>query len=268
MRVVQIKEFLEHVCEQIKYQPIRAEIAQEMESHLKESKEQLIAEGLTEEKAEQEAISQMGNAEEIGKKLNKIHSPKLDWKLLLLTLILIIFGALVTFTRSNCVDEKGALPYYSPMPQYIFTLAVGAVLSIGIYFFDYRKILKMPKTLYGVATCLILFAMLFGYQINGNKIYLYILGNTFFMPAIAVPLYILSFIGWLQKMDTSKNLEIAFLQKKAQNQFRYFENDYFKWNFFACFTNGTSNCFNVYFGSHIFNSCNCEIVGVQEKQKT
>lgn len=213
---MQIKEFLEHVCEQIKYQPIRAEIAQEMESHLKESKEQLIAEGLTEEKAEQEAISQMGNAEEIGKKLNKIHSPKLDWKLLLLTLILIIFGALVTFTRSNCVDEKGALPYYSPMPQYIFTLAVGAVLSIGIYFFDYRKILKMPKILYGVATCLILFAMLFGYQINGNKIYLYILGNTFFMPAIAVPLYILSFIGWLQKMDTSKNLEIAFLQKKLK----------------------------------------------------
>lgn len=211
---MQIKEFLEHVCEQIKYQPIRAEVAQEMENHLKESKEQLISEGLTEEKAEQEAINQMGNAEEIGKKLNKIHCPKLDWKLLLLTLILIIFGALVTFTRSNCVDEKGALPYYSPMPQYIFTLAVGAVLSIGVYFFDYRKILKMPKTLYGVATCLIIFAILFGYQVNGTKIYFSILGNTFFVPAIAVPLYILAFIGFLQKIDISKNLEISFLSKE------------------------------------------------------
>lgn len=215
---MQIKEFLEHICEQIKYQPIRAEIAQELENHLKESKEQLISEGLTEENAEQKAISQMGNAEEIGKKLNKIHSPKLDWKLLLLTLILIIFGSLVTFTRThNCINyanEKGVLPYYSSMSQYTFTLAVGAVLSICVYFFDYRKILKMPKTLYGVATFLILFAMLFGYQVNGSKIYLYILGNTFFMPSIAVPLYILAFIGFLQKINSNKNLEISFLQKK------------------------------------------------------
>lgn len=215
---MQIKEFLEHVCKQIRYQPIRGEVAQEIENHLKESKEQLILQGLTEEKAEQEAINQMGSAEELGKKMNQIHCPKLDWKLLLLTVTLIVFGGLVTFTRSsNCmnyVSEKGVLPYYSSMPQYIFTLAVGMLLSIGVYFFDYRKILKLPKTLYTLATCLVLFSNVFGFQVNGVKTYFYILGNTFFIPAIAVPLYILAFIGLLQKIDNDRKLKILLLQKE------------------------------------------------------
>ena len=41
----------------------------------------------------------MGNAEEIGKKLNQIHKPKLDWKLLAITVILICFGFLVAFIK-------------------------------------------------------------------------------------------------------------------------------------------------------------------------
>ena len=82
MFYLQIKEFLDNICEQIKYKPIRAEISEEIENHLKEAKENLVLEGMEEQKAEQEAIKQMGNAEEIGKKLNKIHKPKMEWKLL------------------------------------------------------------------------------------------------------------------------------------------------------------------------------------------
>lgn len=217
---MQIREFLNNVCEQIKYKPIRGEIAQEIENHLKETTESLVLEGLTEKEAEQKAINQMGNAEEIGKKLNQIHRPKLDWKLLLLTVILLAFGGLVTFTRAvNCydyIDEKGVFPYYATMPQYIVTLTVGAVLSIGVYFMDYRKLLKMPKTLYGLATVLLIFARMSGYQVNELKAYISILGRVGYTPALAVPLYILAFIGFLQKIDTNKNLKIAFLEKEIK----------------------------------------------------
>lgn len=218
---LQIREFLNNVCEQIKYKPIRGEIAQEMENHLKETAESLVLEGLTEKEAEQKAINQMGNAEEIGKKLNQIHRPKLDWKLLLLTGILLAFGGLVTFTRAvNCwnyIDNTGAFPYYSAsLSQYIFTLVVGTILSIGIYFMDYRKLLKMPKTLYGLATLLLIFARMSGYQVNGLKAYISILGRVGYTPALAVPLYILAFIGFLQKIDTNKNLKIAFWEKEIK----------------------------------------------------
>lgn len=217
---LQIKEFLEHICQQIKYKPIRGEIAQEMENHLKETMENFVSEGLSEEEAEQQAIKQMGNAEEIGKKLNQIHRPKLDWKLLALTVIMLIFGGLVTFTRAvNCwnyIDHTGAFPYYASMWQYVFTLAVGAVLSIAIYFIDYRKLLNMPKILYVIATFLLIYTKMFGYQVNGLKAYIFILGRGGFAPAFAVPLYILAFIGFLQKIDINKNLKIAFLEKEIK----------------------------------------------------
>ena len=89
---MQIKEFLNTVCEQIKYKPIRNSISEELENHIEESKENYIRDGLEEKEAEEKAIVQMGNAEEIGKKLNKIHKPKLDWKLLIILIVLLGFG--------------------------------------------------------------------------------------------------------------------------------------------------------------------------------
>ena len=70
---MQIKEYLNEICEQIKYKPVRKEIAKEIEDHINDIKEDLKNNGEDEEKAEIKAISQMGNAKEIGKKLNKIH---------------------------------------------------------------------------------------------------------------------------------------------------------------------------------------------------
>ena len=69
---MQIKEFLDSVCEQIKYKPIRENIAEELKNHIEESKENYMREGLEETIAEEKAIEQMGEAQEIGKKLNKI----------------------------------------------------------------------------------------------------------------------------------------------------------------------------------------------------
>lgn len=213
---MQIKEFLENVVNQIKYKPIRAEISKEMENHLIEAKENYISEGMTENRAEEEAIRQMGNAEEIGRKLNKIHRPQLDWKLLLLTIILIIFGGLVTFTRdSTCYYYMGAVPYDASMFQYIVTLFVGATLSIGVYFLDYQKILKMSNYLYGLATVLMIFLLNFGVYVNGTISYISFGGFNIYAPIIAVLLYILAFVGFLQKIDKSKNVKINFLAEKS-----------------------------------------------------
>ena len=42
---MQTKEFLNNVCEQIKYKPIRNSISEELENHIEESKENYIEEG-------------------------------------------------------------------------------------------------------------------------------------------------------------------------------------------------------------------------------
>ena len=148
---MQIKEFLNSVCEQIKYKPITEEISDELQNHIEEQKEYYIEKGMNEKEAEAKSINQMGNPEEIGKKLNKIHKPKLDWILLILIGIVISFGILVTFIRNNNYD---LIEYGTKISIQRFTLTtiIGIILGIIIYFFDYRKLEKYSKYLYIIAT--------------------------------------------------------------------------------------------------------------------
>ena len=70
---MQINEFLNSVCEQIKYKPIRNTIAEELKDHIEDKKEELIEMGQNEEEAEKNAVEQMGDAEIIGKELKINH---------------------------------------------------------------------------------------------------------------------------------------------------------------------------------------------------
>lgn len=146
---LQIKEFLNNVCEQIKYRPIRNEISEELENHIKESKENYIEEGIEEQEAEEKAISQMGSAEEIGKKLNKIHKPKFNLQLFILVLILLEFGFLVSY-----------LDYADKWKMNFITIILSIVPSVLIYFFDYRKLQKHSNLIYAIPTVMLLYSMI------------------------------------------------------------------------------------------------------------
>lgn len=145
---LQIKEFLNNVCEQIKYKPIRSEISEELENHIKESKENYIIEGLDEKVAEEKAIKQMGDAEKIGKKLNKIHKPKINVQLLILAIILLEFSFLVSYIEPT---DKWKLN--------LITIILSMIPCVIIYFFNYRKIKKYSNLLYGIATIILLYSM-------------------------------------------------------------------------------------------------------------
>ena len=201
---MQIKEFLNTVCEQIKYKPIRNSISEELENHIEESKENYIRDGLEEKEAEEKAIVQMGNAEEIGKKLNKIHKPKLDWKLLIILIVLLGFGFLVAFTReTKIVSYK-----FDFIARYISSAIVGGILSIFIYFIDYTKIKKYSNIFYIIATLFMVYSLLFGIKINGLS-YIYFSLITFSPVIIAMPLYIIAFVGFInEEKQYKKNIII------------------------------------------------------------
>ena len=203
---MQIKEFLNTVCEQIKYKPIRNSIAEELENHIEESKENYIQDGLKEKEAEEKAIIQMGDAKEIGKRLNKIHKPKLDWKLLIILIVLLGFGFLVAFTRaSNIVVTDG----YDFIAKYISFLIMGSILSIFIYFIDYTKIIKYSNIFYIIATAMDVYSALFGIRVNGLP-YINISQLSAFSPVIiTIPLYIIAFVGFLNsEKQNKKNVTI------------------------------------------------------------
>ncbi len=210
---MQIKEFLNNVCEQIKYKPIRNEISEELENHIKEAKENYIQEGIKEIEAEEKAINQMGKAEEIGKKLNKIHKPKLDWKLLIMVVITLAFGFLVAFTRAIKYEIISFGGDIRAIIVFAICTVIGLLLSIGIYFFDYRKLQKNSKYLYILATAIIILSIIFSTNTYG-RVYLNF-GIARVSPAIfTMPLYIIAFVGFIQNLKKQSKIKIVIEEKE------------------------------------------------------
>ena len=147
--------------------------------------------------------------EEIGKKLNKIHKPKLDWKLLIILIVLLGFGFLVAFTRASSIVSDG-YDTENVIGRYICALIAGSIFSIFIYFIDYTKIMKYSNMLYIIATLVVVYSFLFGININNGLPYIYISPSITFSPVvIAMPLYIIAFVGFLNsEKQYKKNVTI------------------------------------------------------------
>ncbi len=213
MLYLDIKGFLNNVCQEIKYKPIIKGIADELENHMQEIKEEYIETGMNEAEAEEKAVKQMGEAKTIGKELNKVHKPKLDWKLLLITVILIYFGILVDMIRANNLLKNSIT---GEIIRYVIFLGVGIIPSCIIYFTDYKKLKKYSNTIYIIATLSIFLAMLFGRKIGG-KPYLYFNLWTVAPEVIAMPLYIIAFAGFVndfEKESKLKSITLKFTNKE------------------------------------------------------
>lgn len=211
---MQIKDFLDSVCKHIQYKPIRKNISEELKNHIEELKENYIKEGIEEENAEIKAIEQMGDSQEIGKKLNKIHRPKFDWKLLLIVLVLLCFGFLITCIRARNLE------YFGMEWKFIRAIIIGGILSIGIYFFDYKKILKYSNILYGLATISILWTIWFGIPLNGIPHLNLGFGFAISVNVIAVPLYVIAFAGYLIEINQKSTIQELFNQTRIKVNIR------------------------------------------------
>lgn len=192
-----INTFLDLLCNEIKYKPIRNDIAEEFKNHINEIKQEYIDKGLESNKAEDKAVEQMGNPKEIGLKLNKIHKPKLDWKLLIIMIIVLGFSLLVTVTRSSNISQNNEI---NVMIKYIAFMVIGIILSVICYFVDYRNLLKHSKKLFIIASLSIIVSITFGTNLRGVSHFR--IGTYMFSPSvIAMPLYILSFVGFLENIN-------------------------------------------------------------------
>lgn len=71
--------YLREVLSQVKFSYDHEPIYQELTSHLEERVEEYLSQGYEKEEAEEMALENFGNPVEIGKALNKEHSPLLGW---------------------------------------------------------------------------------------------------------------------------------------------------------------------------------------------
>lgn len=201
-----IKEFINKVCQEIKYEPVRKGISEELTSHIQVIKEEYINKGIQEKEAEEKAVAQMGIAEDIGRNLNKIHKPKLDWKLLILIIALMGFGVFISVIKQETMNNYN-------LGNTIVYMILGIVLSIGVYFYDYKKLRKYSFIIYIFATILMIIPMLnFGPMINGVK-YIRLFSITIYPATITVPLYLIAFIGFVIDYNKNNRFNLTILNK-------------------------------------------------------
>ena len=216
---MRIREFLSEVCKRIKYKPANKPISEEIEGHIEDLKTEYLCKGYGEEIAEEKAVEQMGDAKQIGKKLNKIHRPKLDWITLLFTLGFIWFGGqfLSLFYPEHWWDPRESAYWANHYKLSYIGLVFGVLFTIFIYFYDYRKICKHSKILYILATALNIIAYIRGFRANGNLVY-GLWPFTEVSPTVfSIPLYIIAFAGFMKNINTESKVNITISNGKKIN---------------------------------------------------
>lgn len=137
METNSINIFLDSVCNQIRCPQAKEDIRQELYEHILEEKNHNIENGIKSEEAELMAIKKMGKPEKISKEFNKVYKRKIDWKLLIIWLTLMLINGLLIATTANHIENN---------TQYIIRnivyITVGIIIASIFYFIDYRKIQK------------------------------------------------------------------------------------------------------------------------------
>ncbi len=79
MRVPEWEDYLKKVVSFVKFKYDRNDIYFELLGHMEDRLEDYLSEGMEQEEAEALVLENMGDAEEVGRELNKEHKPLLGW---------------------------------------------------------------------------------------------------------------------------------------------------------------------------------------------
>lgn len=149
-----METYLEKLLSQIRCKKARPYIAEEIRDHIECQIADNLSEGMSYEEAEKNAVTDMGDPVEVGISLDKIHKPKIAWKLLVIVGILSLLGILLQqsiFSQPGYQDLEIGLQerYRYAAEGFGAAVAIGFLLMCVIYFLDYTVIAKYSRFIGG-----------------------------------------------------------------------------------------------------------------------
>jgi cell division protein FtsW (lipid II flippase) len=145
------KEYLDSVCNEIRFRAAREYLREELSAHIDDKAEGLKKQGAPDPEAA--AVAAMGSAEETGRALNKAHRPRIEWGVIACVLALSIAGSII-ITLFNSDDIYFVSGAWSLGLQ-IKTVIIGFCLMIAAYYFNYALLTRLRYVLYVAALVLI-----------------------------------------------------------------------------------------------------------------
>lgn len=193
----QATDFIKQILEKIKYKKIHPYIECEIQDHIEMLKEEYIQEGFNEQEAYNKAILHMGNAQQIGTKLNETHKPHTEWAVIVLVASLLITSFIITIIVKSTIKEYIDIS----LIRKLIYMIISIIAFICSYFLDYKLLKKYSLSIYLFAIALMTFTQIFGIKINGKKIFL--LG--FNILPILILFWLLSYTAITEKFFNKKN---------------------------------------------------------------
>ncbi|MBP3458653.1 MAG: FtsW/RodA/SpoVE family cell cycle protein [Lachnospiraceae bacterium] len=185
---MEMREYLDILSSQIRCKKARPMIVEEIENHIEDQAEAYKAEGMEEEKALEKAVLEMGDPVEAGVALDRVHRPKMQWELVILTVLLSLIGLLVQITifKGSCIGSEGnAIEIRNSYIQNaVINMLVSFLIMAVMCAIDYTFLAKHPIALWW-GSCILLF---FYYFIYGWRM---LMRNAFpyYMITLIVPVF-------------------------------------------------------------------------------
>lgn len=162
MHTDKIKEYSGIVCEQIRWKKARASVANEIENHLNDQRDAYIEFGMDENLAIDKALKQMGDPVAIGEQLNITHRPEPQYKMLLITFIIFIFGLFLrNISGDSSLFDMGTL----------LPVLISFAAFVAAYFLDVTFLGRYSVLIYVAAAMLGIFAYLCMPRVNMSHVF-------------------------------------------------------------------------------------------------
>lgn len=161
-------KYLSIVAEQIRCKRACPMVIKELKDHIEEQRDDYIAEGMTIQEAEEEAVRQMGDPIEVGVSLDRIHRPKMEWKLLIYVFLLSILGLeLQIFMQINAASLLGT-DNKMPVIRQCLWMILGIAVMLIICYLDYSSIGQYARGIWFLILAGMLLYRHFGHIVNGG----------------------------------------------------------------------------------------------------
>ncbi|MBC1953582.1 FtsW/RodA/SpoVE family cell cycle protein [Listeria welshimeri] len=191
------EEYLDKVIAKVKSKQAHCMIKKELSNHLEELSHSFQKRGLSLKDANKKAMQEMGDPSTVGRNMNQLHKPRMDW--LLIALFVLLAGISFLPLISDVVASNSSF-----MKKQIVWLTLAILALIGFLFFDYRKLKDLWMYFYGAALILFFTPFLVGISLTGGGRWISLWGIAIDSPAISLYLFFIAWAGIFTKVTDFK----------------------------------------------------------------
>ncbi len=144
-----IKEYLDTVCEQIRFEKAHYFVKKELKDHIHDQAQAFVLSGMDKKTALQKAIAEMGDPILVGTELDRVHRPNLEWSFVLFILLFLLANLGMRWTVWKASTATG-FPIPSIGINNIISIFIGIAVMIAFYYIDFTILVQRSKMIYAV----------------------------------------------------------------------------------------------------------------------